>query len=90
MHLIDPKVKSYESEEQFSTKKASKVHMVYSTMVSLLAHGYNAWGSSPCTRFAQRRPLNPYLLECPLAKRAWEAFYHIWQKWVGPNDITLS
>jgi hypothetical protein len=21
------------------------------------------------------------LLECPFAKWAWEAFYHIWQKW---------
>jgi hypothetical protein len=24
-----------------------------------LTHGYNAWGSSPRARFAQRRPLNP-------------------------------
>ncbi len=30
------------------------------------------------------------LLKCTLAKRAWEAFYHIWQKWGVPNDITLS
>ncbi len=30
------------------------------------------------------------LIECPLAKRAWEAFFHIWEKWVAPNDITLS
>jgi hypothetical protein len=30
------------------------------------------------------------LLECPLAKQASETFYHIWQKWGAPNDITLS
>jgi hypothetical protein len=35
MHLMDPKVESYGPEEHFSTKKASKVHMLYSTMVSL-------------------------------------------------------
>jgi hypothetical protein len=30
------------------------------------------------------------LLKCPLTKRAWEAFYYIWQKWGVPNDVTLS
>ncbi len=29
------------------------------------------------------------LLECPFTKRAWEAFYYIWQKWGVPNDVTL-
>jgi hypothetical protein len=30
------------------------------------------------------------LLECPLAKRVWEAFYYVWHKWGAPNDVTLS
>jgi hypothetical protein len=30
------------------------------------------------------------LLKCPFAKRAWEAFYYVWEKWGAPNDITLS
>jgi hypothetical protein len=30
------------------------------------------------------------LLECPLAKLAWEAFYYVLHKWGVPNDITLS
>jgi hypothetical protein len=29
------------------------------------------------------------LLECPLAQRALEAFYYIWQKWGTSNDVTL-
>jgi hypothetical protein len=36
------------------------------------------------------KSLQHCLFECPLTKRAWEAFYHIWQKWGAPNDITLS
>ncbi len=42
-----------------------------------------------CTKEAPESPQN-YLLECPLSKRTWEAFYYIWQKWGAPNDITLS
>ncbi len=42
-----------------------------------------------CTEEAPESPQH-CLLECPLAKRAWEAFFHIWEKWGAPNDITLS
>jgi hypothetical protein len=42
-----------------------------------------------CTKEAPESPEH-YLLKCPLAKWAWEAFYHILQKWGEPNDITLS
>ncbi len=42
-----------------------------------------------CTKEALESPQH-CLLECSLAKRAWEAFFHIWQKWGAPNDITLS
>jgi hypothetical protein len=59
----------------------------------LLAHGCNAWGSSPtckvCTEEVLESPQH-WLLECPLANWAWEAFYYIWQKWGAPNDIILS
>lgn len=30
------------------------------------------------------------LLECPLAKQAWEAFYFVWHQWGVPNDVILS
>ncbi len=43
-----------------------------------------------CTKKAPESPHQHCLLKCPLAKRAWEAFYHIWQKWGAPNDIILS
>ncbi len=42
-----------------------------------------------CTKEAPESPQH-CLFECPLAKQAWEAFYHIWQKWGMPNDITFS
>ncbi len=42
-----------------------------------------------CTKQAPES-LQHCLLECPFAKRAWEAFYHIWQKWGAPNDVTFS
>jgi hypothetical protein len=34
--------------------------------------------------------LQHYLFECPLTKRAWEAFYYVWHKWGTPNDVTFS
>ncbi len=45
-----------------------------------------------CTVCMEEAPESPqhYLLECPLAKRAWEAFYYIWHKWGAPNEVTLS
>jgi hypothetical protein len=45
-----------------------------------------------CKVYTEEAPESPQhcLLECPLAKWAWEAFFHIWQKWGAPNDITLS
>ncbi len=36
-----------------------------------------------CTEEAPESPQH-CLFECPLAKRAWEAFYHIWQEWERP------
>jgi len=30
------------------------------------------------------------LFECPLAKRAWEAFKAVWQKWRVPSEVTPS
>ncbi len=42
-----------------------------------------------CTEEAPESPQH-CLLECPLAKRAWEAFYYVWHKWGAPNDVTLS
>ncbi len=42
-----------------------------------------------CTEEAPESPQHR-LLECPLAKRAWEAFCYVWQKWGAPNDVTLS
>ncbi len=45
-----------------------------------------------CKVCMEEAPESPQhcLLECPLAKRAWEAFYYVWQKWGAPNDVTLS
>jgi hypothetical protein len=31
-----------------------------------------------------------YLLECPMAQRAWEAYKRIWEDWKAPEDIALS
>ncbi len=42
-----------------------------------------------CTEEAFESPQH-CLLECPLAKRAWDAFYYIWQKWGAPNDVAFS
>jgi hypothetical protein len=42
-----------------------------------------------CTEEAPKSPQH-YLLKCPLAKGAWEAFYYVWQKWGAPNDVIFS
>jgi hypothetical protein len=42
-----------------------------------------------CTEEALESPQH-YLLECPLAKRAWEAFYYIWKKWGTRPMASLS
>jgi len=42
-----------------------------------------------CTEEALESPQH-YLLVCPLAKRAWEAFYYVWQKWGARPMASLS
>jgi hypothetical protein len=31
-----------------------------------------------------------YLLECPMAKRAWDAFKRIWSEWHVPHDLEIT
>ncbi len=41
-----------------------------------------------CTKEAPESPQHR-LLECPLAKQAWETFYYVWHKWEALNDVIL-
>ncbi len=45
-----------------------------------------------CKVCIEKVPESPQhcLLECPLAKQAWEAFYFVWHQWGVPNDVILS